>query len=457
MYIKLIYASHDFRNKRIITDNGNRLRRRTILPPVNIALLAGLTPLKHRLELVDENICVDVINQDDRPDLVGISSMTGTIGRAYELANMYRMLGSKVIIGGSHATVMPEEALLHADSVAVGEVDNIWVDILNDFENNRYKKIYKQDEYSSLKGLPILRYDLLPKDSYYLPRVFQTSRGCPYNCSFCSVTSTFGAKYRHRPIEDVVREIKETRGQNLVIFTDDNIMADRRRAKELFKALKELKIIWGSQASLDAARDTKLLELAKECGCRGLFVGIESISKESLKEANKSGVNKPDDYIKLIENFRKYGVRLLGSFVFGFDTDERDVFEKTVRFAVNSKLDLASFSVLTPFPGTALYEKLLKEDRLMHRDWKHYYQGEACFYPMKMSPAELQRGQIYAWKKFYSTPNTLKRLIRYKQYTPIYWLANYIFSKINLSDVPKLVNVVKNAWNAVDRRLKLKS
>ena len=457
MYIKLIYTSHDFYNKRAITDNGNNDRRRTLLPPVNIALLAGLTPDRHRLELVDENIYIDSPSQYDIPDLVGISSMTGTIERAYELADKYRKLGSKVIIGGSHATVMPDEALLHADAVAVGEVDSSWADILNDFENSNYKKIYKQDEYSSLENLPMLRYDLLPKDSYYLPRVFQTSRGCPYNCSFCTVTSTFGARYRHRAIEDVVREIKETRGQNLIVFTDDNIMADRRRAKELFKALKELKIIWGSQASLDSARDTKLLELAKESGCRGLFVGIESISKETLKEANKSGTNKPEEYIKMIENFRKYGIRLLGSFVFGFDTDERDVFYKTVKFAVNSKLDMAQFSVLTPFPGTTLYEKLLKEGRLMHRDWVHYYQGEVCFYPMNMSPAELQRGQIYAWRKFYTTTNTLKRLIRYGRYTPIYWLANYIFSKINLSDVPTLVNVVKNAWNVFDRRLKLKA
>ncbi|MGQ9707118.1 MAG: B12-binding domain-containing radical SAM protein [bacterium] len=456
MFIKLIYTSHDFFNKRAIADNGNNNRRRTLLPPMNIALLAGLTPSRHRLELVDENIYIDNPNNDDIPDLVGISSMTGTIWRAYELTDIYRKLGSKVIIGGSHATVMPDEALLHADSVAIGEVDNIWVDILNDFEKGVYKKIYKQEEFSSLKNLPLMRYDLLLEDSYYLSRTFQTSRGCPYNCSFCSVTSTFGERYRHRPIEDVIREIKETRGQNLVIFTDDNIMADRKRARELFKALKELKIIWGSQASIDSARDTKLLELAKESGCRGLFVGIESVSKETLKEANKLGINRPDEYSKLIENFRRYGIRLLGSFVFGFDTDERDVFEKTVRFAVNSKLDLASFSVLTPFPGTTLYEKLNKEDRLLHRDWKHYYQGDVCFYPMNMSPGELQRGQIWAWRKFYSTRNTLKRLIRYRYYTPIYWLVNYIFSKINMSDVPRLVNIVKNAWNAVDRTLKLK-
>ncbi|RLC41164.1 MAG: B12-binding domain-containing radical SAM protein [Candidatus Coatesbacteria bacterium] len=456
MYVKLIYPSHDFYNKRVISENGGR-RRRTLFPPVNIALLAALTPLKYRLEVVDENVEVDSINTEDLPDVVGISAMTGTAPRMYELADEYRMLGVKVILGGSHATAMPGEALKHADAVVIGEADEIWADILNDFEKGTYKRIYKQKNYSSLKGLPILRYDLFQEGSYYMPRTFQTSRGCPYNCSFCSVTSTFGRRYRHRPIEDVIREIKETPGPNLVAFTDDNIMADRRRAKELFKALKELKIIWASQASINSARDTELLRLAQESGCRALFIGIESISEETLKEANKSGVNRPKDYGKLIENFRRYGVRLLGSFVFGFDTEERDVFYKTVRFAVNSKLDLAQFSVLTPFPGTSIYDRFKEEGRLMDIGWEHFYQGEVCFYPMRMSPQELQRGQRYAWRKFYTTSNTLKRIIRYGKYTPIYWLVNYIFSQINLSDVPPLVNVVKKAWKMVDKTVRLRA
>ncbi|MGQ9706361.1 MAG: B12-binding domain-containing radical SAM protein [bacterium] len=455
MNIKLIYPTHNFVDKRKITDYNNSGRRKSVLPPLNIALLAALTPKRHKVMLVDENIEEDNYNENNSLDLVGITSMTGTAPRMYELADRYRARGVKVVLGGSHVSALPNEALTHADAVVVGEADNIWEKVLDDFERGEHRKIYNQDENSSIEKLPFPRYDLLPEGGYYLPKTFQTSRGCPYNCAFCTVTKIFGDKYHHRPIEEVVREIKGMPGQNVVIFTDDNIMADRRRAKELFKALRELKIIWGSQASINSARDEELLRFASESGCRGLFVGIESISKESLREANKSGVNRPDEYIRLLGNFRKYEIKILGSFVFGFDSDERDVFYKTVKFAVNSKLDLAQFSVLTPFPGTEIYNKFKKEGRLIDRSWRHFYQGEVCFEPERMSAQELQRGQQYAWRKFYTINNTLKRLARYGKYIPIYWLANFVFSRTNLSNASPLVKMVTWTWKIFDKKLNM--
>jgi len=449
MRIRLIYPSYNFYTHESI-ENYNHRRRKTIFPPLNIALLASLTPTKHQLELVDENVLVRDV--DAEVDLVGLSAMTGTAPRMYQLADEYRKLGVKVVLGGSHVTAMPEEASGHADAVVVGEADEIWQQVLSDFETGSYQCIYRQKGFSSLNNLHTLRRNLLPAGGYYMPRSIQTSRGCPYNCSFCSVTSTFGSRYRNRPIEDVIEEIKETAGSSLVIFTDDNILAHKPRAKELFRALKELNILWASQCSINNGNDPELLRLAFESGCRGFFVGIESISSASLKAMNKERVNKPEEYSRLIENFRKNGIRLLGAFIFGLDTDDVHTFQKTVQFAVNSKLDLAQFSVLTPYPGTAVYDQFKREGRLLHTRWEYYHGGSVVFQPYRMSPMQLRQGTQWAWRKFYSFNSKMKRLVRYGKYTPIYWMANNVFGNFNLANVSRTTEVVKRIWNFVDRK-----
>ncbi|GAH60347.1 unnamed protein product, partial [marine sediment metagenome] len=231
---------------------------------------------------------------------------------------------------------------------------------------------------------------------------------------------------------------------------DDNILADKRRAKELFRALKELNILWASQASINSGNDEELLRLASESGCRGLFVGIESLSPASLKEMKKDRVNKPKDYMRLIENFRRNNIRLLGAFVFGFDADDIHVFQKTVQFAVNAKLDMAQFCVLTPYPGTAVYDKFKKEGRLLHTNWEHYYGGEVVFQPHLMSAAQLHQSTQWAWRKFYSINSKFKRLLRYGKYAPIYWMANNVFGNFNLSNVSRTTEIVKRVWQFVD-------
>jgi len=443
----LIYPSYNFYTHESI-ENYDRRRRKTLFPPLNIALLASLTPNRYDLELVDENVNVQDVNAD--VDLVGLSSITGTAPRMYQLADQYRQLGVKVVLGGSHVTALPEEGLEHADAVVVGEADEIWEKVLADFENGTPQPIYRQDKFSSLKHLNTNRRNLLPQGGYYMPRSVQTSRGCPYNCSFCSVTSTFGSRYRNRPIEDVIEEIKETPGPSLVIFTDDNILADKRRSKELFRALKELNILWVSQCSINSGRDEELLRLASESGCRGFFVGIESVSPASLKEMKKEKVNKPEEYTRLIENFHRNGMHLLGAFIFGLDSDDVHTFQKTVQFAVNSKLDLAQFAVLTPYPGTAVYDQFKREGRLLHTNWEHYYGGTAVFEPKLMSPEQLQQGTKWAWRKFYSINSKFKRLLRYGKYTPIYWMANNVFGNFNLSNVSRTTEIVKRVWQFVD-------
>jgi len=452
MKIRLISPSRNFYNLENIDTYGNK-RRKTLFPPLNLALLASLTPSEYEVELVDESVLLKEVKAD--VDLVGITSMTGTASRMYQLADQYRELGVKVVLGGSHVTALPEEALLHADSVVAGEVDEIWSNILKDFQNGNQKSIYRQDNFSNLNGLHTLNRNLLPQGGYYMPRSIQTSRGCPYNCSFCTVTSTFGSRYRYRPIEEVVEEIKETPGPSFVALTDDNILGHKKRAKELFRALKELKIMWGSQCSINNAEDTELLRLAYESGCRGLFIGIESVCEDTLKEMGKERVNRPERYYRLIENFHNNGIRLLGAFVFGFDTDDLTTFEKNVKFAINSKIELAQFAVLTPYPGTAVREKLIKEGRLLNDNWENYYGGWPVFQPERMTPEQLLHGTQWAWKKFYGFNSKMKRLLRYGRYTPIYWLANNVFGHINLSNTSRAIDVIKRMWQFVDRNFNI--
>jgi len=451
--IRLISPSYNFYAHESI-EYRKRKQNIAIFPPLNIALLASLTPKKHHLELVDEYVMVWDVDAD--VDLVGLGSVPRTAPRMYQLADRYRRLGVKVVLGGSHVTALPEEGLEHADAVVVGEADEIWEKVLADFENGTPQPIYRQDKFSSLKHLNTNRRSLLPQGGYYMPRTVQTSRGCPYNCSFCSVTSTFGSRYRNRPIEDVIEEIKETPGPGLVIFTDDNILADRRRAKELFRALKDLKIIWASQASINNGYNAELLRLAYESGCRGLFVGIESTSPASLKEMKKDKVNKPQDYMRLIENFHCNGIRLLGAFMFGFDTDDVQTFQETVQFAINSKLDLAQFTILIPYPGTAVYEQLKKEGRLLHTNWGNYHHGSVVYQPNRMSPAQLQKGAEWAHNKFYCLNSKMKRLLRYDKYTPIYWILNNIFSnyKMDSSDNSRMAGVIKCMLPLVDGKFR---
>lgn len=396
--------------------------------PLGLAQIAALAP-EYDYEIVDENIKkLDFQKNIRDADLVGLTAMTVQAPRAYKIADRLRAMGKTVVMGGSHVTALPKEAIEHADAIVIGEAEGIWPRLLRDFENGNLQKFYKNAEPPDLSRLPFARRDLLlGKYKYLFPNILQISRGCPFDCSFCSVTRFFGRKYRLRPIPEVIKEIKgmmendkmspwrkilskfwKGATRTIFVFLDDNIFGQPNYARELFKALIPLKIFWGSQSSINIAKDEKTVELAAKSGCKYLFVGLESANQSALREVGKR--QKPEFYEKAIKRLHKYGISIIAALIFGFDSDDKNVFKRTVEFARKIKSDLAQFTILTPLPGTRLREKLEKEGRIISSDWPKYNFGEVVFKPLNTSIEELEKGERWAWKKFYSMGSLLERL-----------------------------------------------
>jgi radical SAM superfamily enzyme YgiQ (UPF0313 family) len=376
--------------------------------PLALPYIASLVPWDVHVSIVDEN--VDDIDFDKRVDLVGISVLTMTAPRAYQIAKRYRERGTPVVLGGVHPTVLPEEASQHADALVVGEAEGVWQELLTDFQHGRMKRVYSSNGPCSLDGLPHPRWDLMNEGAYLTTNVVQATRGCPYDCAFCSVSSVFGRKYRCRPVEDVINEIAAHDGK-LLGFVDADITGHPAYAKELFKALIPYRKIWAGDAGMRVANDDELLKLAAKSGCKGLFVGFESLSPASLQEAGKSQ-NTVDRYKDTIKKIIDHGISVLAGFVFGFDTDDESVFERTVEFAIESKLLYADFNILCPYPGTAIHAKLAEQGRIIETDWSKYFgMYNVVFRPKGMSVEALQEGCLWAWKEFYSPKSIVERFL----------------------------------------------
>jgi len=384
------------------------------IPPLGLLNVAAVTPPDIKVGLTDEN--VDSIDFDKDVDLVGISTMTSAAPRAYEIARQFRKRGVPVVLGGPHVSALPEEGLQHADAVVVGEAEGVWERLIDDFirgGKDSLKKIYKNDTLPDLSKIPFPRWDILKKERYVVNKVLHLTRGCPYNCSFCSVTQLFGRKIRSRPVDKVVDFIKENIGKGLsgrfFVFLDDNIMGNRKYAKELFHALIPLKIIWMSQSSINAAYDEELLDLAAKSGCKALFVGIETISEGALKEVGKTQ-NRVEFYEEAIKRFHRHGIFIHGAFIFGMDDHDKSIFKTTVDFVNKVKLDGVQYSILTPLPGTRFHKQMEKEGRIIDRDWSNYDCGHVVFRPKKMTPAELDRGMAWAYVKSLSLSSIFRRI-----------------------------------------------
>jgi radical SAM superfamily enzyme YgiQ (UPF0313 family) len=388
------------------------LEQEFTLLPLNLAMLAALTPPDIEISIVDE--AVEKINFDEQVDLVGISCTTTVAQRAYEIAAEYRERNIKVVLGGTHPTLIPHEAIKYADSICIGEAEGLWEEVLADLKGGKLKRFYRHDGYCSLESLPIPRRDLL-KSKRYLPiDGIQTARGCPFACDFCAVTTVFGHKYRHRPIKDVLAEI-ETLERRYVFFYDDNIVGNPRRSKELFRALIPYKKRWIGQASTTVIRDPELLKLMAKSGCKGIFVGFESLSEENLRRSHKRH-NNPKQYKEVVKKLHDQGIAISGAFVFGLDDDDRSVFERTLEFAMDAELDVAQFNWLTPYPGTPIYNQLRAEGRLIDTEWWSAGSGigteagEAVVYhPKMMSGDELREGSRWVRRNFYSNSSILRR------------------------------------------------
>jgi len=377
-------------------------------PPLALATVAALVKPGIEVRILDEH--VEEINYSEGADLVGISAMTAVAPRAYRIADKFRSRGTKVVLGGVHPSVLPQEAIQHADALVMGEAEVSWPRLIEDFEKGRMEKFYSNKEVPSLSGLPEPRRDLYKKKAYFVKNTFQTTRGCPYDCSFCSVSGVFGKQYRSKPVEDVIRSVGDSKS-GFVGFIDDNIAGNKRYSKDLFKALAPLKVRWAGQSSVNAAEDPELLDLLKKSGCVGLFMGFETISQGSMGEIGKHQ-NKIEEFKENVKKMHDHGIVVLGAFVFGFDSDDKDVFKRTLDFVFDSKLDLVQFSILTPLPGTAVFKKLSSEGRIIDTDWSKYDMTRTVFKPALMTADELQKGSMWAWREFYSTGPILKRMTR---------------------------------------------
>jgi radical SAM superfamily enzyme YgiQ (UPF0313 family) len=360
------------------------------------------------VRMVDET--VEDIDFDIKADLVAITVLTQLAHRAYEIAEEFRSRGAKIVMGGFHAYFFPEEAAGHADALVVGEAEGVWEQLLQDFLAGKMKKRYQRDTPHNLVGLRKPRLELAKREAYSSPNVMETARGCPHRCAYCAVSLFWGYRYRFRPVQEVIDEIRSM-PPGAIVFIDDNIIGLPSRAEELFKAMIPLKRKWYSQADLKLARYPELLELCAKSGCQWLFMGIESINRKNLEDVGKSRVNKVEEYQESIRTIQDAGINVFGSFIFGLDHDDKTVFDNTVQFCMDNRLPAANFYILVPLPFTRVFEKMEEKGRILHRDWSRYDGNHVVFQPMLMTPNELLEGYLYAYHSLYSIRSIVKRTL----------------------------------------------
>ncbi len=400
-----------------------------LIPTLTIPYIAALTPPEWDVTFADDNY--GEVDMEAAPDLVAISVNTMAAHRAYALADAFRARGIPVVLGGWHVTFCPDEAAEHADAVVVGEADDTWAGLLADLEAGRLQPRYVSRNDASLAPYPPVRRDLLDGRPYFTRNLAQATRGCPYRCSFCSV-STINPKYRRRPVADVVAEIAALPGRTL-FFIDDNLFIHRAYTRELFAALAPLKRKWIGEASIDIADDPELLDLAVASGMVGLLVGFESVVPGSLREMNKQRTNTAERYTAQIHALQSRGVGVLAMFTFGFDHDGPDVFDQTLAFCEEADLFGASFGILTPFPGTPTFEKLDAEGRLRTRDWRLYDLQHLVFDLPGWAPGTLEAGVDDLERRFYSPRAFLRRTARLLRYPRLLRPANLLlYVTVNL-------------------------
>ncbi|MBN8459738.1 MAG: B12-binding domain-containing radical SAM protein [Verrucomicrobia bacterium] len=377
--------------------------------PLTLTTLAAMVPEDVEVKLVDGS--VDRIPLDEDADLVGISAITGCAPAAYELARHYRGRGIPVVLGGVHVTILPGEALPHADAIVIGRGEHAWPRLIEDFRAGRMRRVYREEDLPDhvLTGVPVPRRDLQRRSGYMLPNTVQATRGCKRICDFCSVNAVW-PRYLKRPVADVVRDIRAIKG-NRFGFNDVSLVDDVEYARELFTAITPLRKKWGGLVTADSLHNTELLDLMARSGCVYLLVGFESGNQETLRGIHK-GFNKTLDYRELITGLQRRGISVQGCFVFGFDHDEKDVFAKTVQLVQDLRVDIPRFSLYTPYPGTTLFKRMMDAGRILSYNWNDYDTMHVVIRPERMTPEELYDGFKWAYRETFRLHRALRRISR---------------------------------------------
>ena len=401
----------------IVNVKESRWNRYRVWKPLSLMVLAGLTPAEWEVSIVDENLGAPDYPSMPRPDLVGITAFTSQANRAYEVAAHFRRLGVPVVMGGIHATMCLDEVMERVDSVVTGEADGIWPQVLEDVRHGSLKRRY-DGGLSAVGRIRPARHDLLATG--YAFGAIQTTRGCPLNCSFCSVTAFNGARYRQRPIPDVVREFQSIHEKH-VLVVDDNLIGTRpehiARAKELFRAMAQanLKKEWVAQATINFADDEELLALAVKAGCRGVFIGFESPTQEGLRELGKKfNLLKGRDFRASVRRIQQHNILVVGSFIIGLDIDEPGIGKHIAEVASQYGVDNLNVLFLTPLPGTRLWDQMKAEDRIaldtFPEDRKYYTLTFPVARYKHLSLDGIIAEMISCDRSFYSMPRVLRRV-----------------------------------------------
>ena len=379
----------------------------SILPTLYARQLASITPKKHTVTVINERYTA--IDFDQQYDLVNINYTTSTAPRAYEIADIFRKKGVPVVLSGLHASAVPEEAKQHADGVLLGRGEMNWLTLLHDAEQNKLQPLYQPEQYTKSTHIPPTTIEL---PGFVITGAIEATRGCPYQCEFCPESNNpGGSQFFSRPVDDVVAEIQSL-PQRTFMFYDASLTINPKYTKELFQKMKRLHKRFFCNGNADVlARDEELVELSKKAGCASWLIGFESFSQKTINAVGKK-TNNVEDYQKAVDNIHRHGMAVVGTFMFGFDTDTPDVFENTLHTMKELQIDVADFCIVTPFPGTPLFERLENEGRLFTKDWSSYTMKKVVFQPKLMTSEELLRGVRKMYHEYYSISSTIRRVAR---------------------------------------------
>jgi len=423
---------------------------------LNLPCVAALTPPEIEVRIVDE--AHERINFDAKVDLVGITAQTPVAPRAYRIAEEFRRRGVPVVMGGVHASVLPDEALGQVDAVVIGEAETTWPRLLADFRQGRLQKIYRSNGWVPGDAIPLPRRELMNHRLYLPLRLLETTRGCPHRCDFCQVSRFFGNRYRTRPLGEIARELDAMFGRGpvmpswiknplsaiskdlpyflkrrLLYIIDNNVVSNKEYTFKLLSLVKEYDLLWWGHAPISIAADDKLLKLFAESGCIAVNIGFESLSPVNLKRMKK-GFNKPAQYGEAIKKIHGHGIGIMGTFIVGLDDDDPGVFQRTIDFIMENQLDWALAFIMTPYPGTESFERLETEGRILHKDWERYDSLNAVYQPLLMSVEELEKGMRRIWKEIFSARSIFRRIIRAPRIHPLFYLPmNWGFHRLTRS------------------------